>query len=389
MATRVTKTLSSKSATPARVEAPARKATAATPSAFKPDEMSNGKGGALRRAAVSRLGANLPQAGLPPPVKGFLEKIVQAGQAVVDNVKWALDHKNDVALAAELAARGVVVSAGNLLGDHLPGGPALQAAIDRAINTPPPSAPFPSASSLPISANPAGPSYAPTSGPLWDPKTGPVPSQDVKQGPLGDCYLMASMASMSGADAEKLIQDNRDGTYTVRLYDTDASGKITPVFVRVDGALPSPANAGYTDAQKWVAIVEKAAAIHAGGYEQLSGDLNTSFFATPTLLTGRQTVAYYAPAAGTGLLYERMQAASADGRAMFVGGTNPQTPGVYAEHAYSVIDVRTDASGQQYVTLRNPWGNSEPGNDGADDGTFEMKIEDFARDFPFLAVAGG
>jgi hypothetical protein len=313
------------------------------------------------------------------------EKVV--GKDVVDNVRPYVDKPQDLLKAGELMARGILVVAGEALSDNVPGGEALKRKIDEAMNTPPPAAPFPEASSLPVAANPPDATYQPTSGPLWG--SGPQPSQDVKQSAtLGDCYLMASLASLSPEAAKDMVRDNQDGTYTVRLYAPNDQGKLEPTFVRVTGDLPTPPHAGYDDNQKWVAIVEKAAAAQAGSYSALAGDQNTTYFNTPTLVSGRPTVAYYAPATGADTVYDRIQAADSQGRPIFVGTFDP-VEGTYANHAYSVLGVRTDENGQRYVELRNPWGYSESGNDGNNDGIFEMKLEDFVKNFPFMAVAGG
>ena len=34
--------------------------------------------------------------------------------------------------------------------------------------------------------------------------------------------------------------------------------------------------------------------------------------------------------------------------------------------------------GKKYVQLRNPWGESEPSGNGANDGIFKLKLDDFA-----------
>jgi hypothetical protein len=51
---------------------------------------------------------------------------------------------------------------------------------------------------------------------------------------------------------------------------------------------------------------------------------------------------------------------------------------VYAWHVYTVLGA-VEEGGAKYVQLRNPWGSSEPGADGKNDGIFKMKLEDFTK----------
>ena len=57
---------------------------------------------------------------------------------------------------------------------------------------------------------------------------------DIKQGYIGDCYLLAAITSMINKDPSKIknmIRDNKDGTATVRLFDNDGKEEYyTVVF---------------------------------------------------------------------------------------------------------------------------------------------------------------
>ncbi|HEY0880282.1 MAG TPA: C2 family cysteine protease, partial [Archangium sp.] len=52
--------------------------------------------------------------------------------------------------------------------------------------------------------------------------------------------------------------------------------------------------------------------------------------------------------------------------------------GVYANHAYSILGYEKSGT-DRYVVLRNPWGESEPAGNGANDGIFKLKLEDFTK----------
>ena len=58
---------------------------------------------------------------------------------------------------------------------------------------------------------------------------------------------------------------------------------------------------------------------------------------------------------------------------------------VYANHAYSVLGVE-EKNGEKFVKLRNPWGQSEYGNDGKNDGFFSLPLSKFTELYASLYV---
>ncbi len=62
--------------------------------------------------------------------------------------------------------------------------------------------------------------------------------------------------------------------------------------------------------------------------------------------------------------------------------------GFMAHHAYSVWGTEV-SGGKKYVQLRNPWGDSEPKNNGRDDGIFKMELSEFMKMYANVEINGG
>lgn len=350
----------------------------------------------------------------PKQVVDLVNKAKNGIGGIIDQLK-GIAANYDPQLAATAGVEGVILTGTTWMEQNLPILGPVSKVVDRLLNHPPapvawPDPPPAASANPPLTTgvvkgpdgNPTTPAYQSTDNvPLFGPN-GPQLPGDVNQGQLGDCYFMASMAGLTPAQVNDMVKDNHDGTYTVRLYDVDSSGTSKPVFVTVNGDLPNPAAANYNEQTgKWAAIIEKAYAVQTGSYDVASGDKNPKFFAAPTVLTGRPTVAYVLSVDGhltssPDVIFERLTKAAADGRPAFAGFYGTPHDGVLADHAYTVEGTRVDPqTGERYVTLRNPWGSTEPMGsdgkplDGKDDGVFEMKLEDFMKTYQAVAVAGG
>lgn len=194
------------------------------------------------------------------------------------------------------------------------------------------------------------------SAPLYD-GADPKPS-DVSQGNIGDCWFAAAMSSLAKRHKEeikKMIKDNKDGTYTVSIYDKDATGAVKRYDVVVDAKLPvhgdKPNVPFYSSANPlWYALVEKAYAKHLGGYQFLA---NRDVGAVDPCLgvTGKAQKTVNAPALPV------LQSTLGGASGMATVSVKTSTPDLVGGHVYSVERVFLD-KGVWKVELRNPWGKN-------------------------------
>lgn len=96
--------------------------------------------------------------------------------------------------------------------------------------------------------------------PLWDPRTGLPSPEDVKQGGVGDCWVLATLASLAATAPEHLkglIKLKSDRRFQVRL-DTELDvGPLIHCSHQGHGSKAHPLYSGFTKAA-WVAVMVKA-----------------------------------------------------------------------------------------------------------------------------------
>lgn len=183
--------------------------------------------------------------------------------------------------------------------------------------------------------------------------------EDVIQGGVGDCYLMASLASTALADPnriEQMITDLGDGTYAVRFY----RGSVAK-YVRVDSSLPMKSSGSLAYAQLgedgslWAALVEKAYAIFRGNGRSYAG-LSGGFIEEADAAIGMKYIRKNA-FASSGSMMRWLDDQLDAGKSVGIGTKGKTSGAVVGLHAYSVVKMSTDEDGNLTgVVLRNPWG---------------------------------
>jgi hypothetical protein len=196
---------------------------------------------------------------------------------------------------------------------------------------------------------------------------------DIKQGSVGDCYFVASLAEAAYRNASLITSMfivNGDGTYTVKF-----SNGSQPYYVTVDSYLPTNTSgnliyagigANYANAgnELWVALAEKAyvqlnefgfsrAGLPGTGQNAYSAISGGYIYAALGHITGQTTSPFTMTANSTSFttFVNAYNAGKMIGFASYA--TTPAGSGVVGSHAYAVVGYNAT---NQTVTLFNPWG---------------------------------
>lgn len=229
---------------------------------------------------------------------------------------------------------------------------------------------------------------------------GPV-SDDIRQGAMGDCYFLASLASVANktqAFVQDMIRDHGDGTYSVRFFKPGGQGEA--VWIGVDARVPmtdggavryaKPTHMGLEQPVVWVPLMEKAFAKfhdkfpfleHTKDLKGYEGIGNGGFMG-PALevITGTP----YADTGMNQLSYRDLVklGESANEGAYVAAGTRGDCrgKGLFGMHAYTVLGLRETDDGHM-IRVRNPWGVTDPRSLPKGDGTFELPLNEFRKNF--------
>ncbi len=221
---------------------------------------------------------------------------------------------------------------------------------------------------------------------------GGITPNDPLQGQLGDCYFISSLAAVASQHPElleKAVKTNRDGTYTVTLYQRpDMTKPAQPVQVTIDGQFPEKAGQlEYISAREkkelWPLVYEKAYAQWKGSYGNIEGGMGANAL---TALTGAKPSFF--PVSSDAMkaddVFAKLKDACANGGCVVADSKSFGTPpGMVSDHTYTVLGT-SEENGQKYVTVRNPWGEHEVGNDGKDDGVFKLTAQQFLESFAMV-----
>ncbi len=234
----------------------------------------------------------------------------------------------------------------------------------------------------------------------WDARPGELAvngfgMDDAMQGQVGDCYFIAALASVAKTHPALLanaVKTNRDGTYTVTFFERKRdAAKPTPVSVTVDGSFANRhGRLEYAAAREtrelWPLIFEKAYATWKGGFDAIEAGMSATALEA---LTGAKPDFFAVTSESNKTnLWNQLEQVTAGGGCV-VALSKPWDPaeqGVVADHAYTLLGVE-EKNGQKMVSLRNPWGEREPGHDGKDDGIFSMPLEKFMTSFATVEFA--
>lgn len=225
---------------------------------------------------------------------------------------------------------------------------------------------------------------------------------DVRQGAIGNCYFPAALAAVAAQQPQAIkdaIKQNPDGTYTVRFYQN--GNKSRPVDIKVDsdlyvrsfgGPIYGGSLGGSTSKDKmelWFPLIEKAYAQWKGSYDAIGNGGSAGRVMSEVL--GRPQGYEWVSSGNADQLYRRIASDIAKGIPVAAGthgsdqASRYTNTGVYANHAYSVLGVE-EKNGEKFVKLRNPWGQSEYGSDGKNDGFFSIPLSKFTELYASLYV---
>lgn len=231
---------------------------------------------------------------------------------------------------------------------------------------------------------------------LFADSTDPLSSikpEAVKQGQIGDCYLVSALASVAEQNPQQIkdmIKDNNDGTYTV----TFPGAPDEPITVNAPTDAELAQFAEGTKHGVWPSVIEKAYGKYKDDSKTVAQDGIPHGGALTTglgIMTDKDTDSDVLSLTATDTTREKLISAMQDHRAV-TAGTFPSLmddpTAIPERHAYSVLDFDPQSD---MVTIRNPWGTGEPTDehhavkDGVNDGIFQMTLEEFDRIFGMTA----
>ncbi len=214
---------------------------------------------------------------------------------------------------------------------------------------------------------------------------------DVRQGGLGDCYFLASLAETALKNPSAITSMfivNGDGTYTVRFFHGSKAEYVT-----VDSQLPTDSSgylvfdgmgqkASSTSNELWVALAEKAyvqlnevgwlrPTSWGGGQNVYTGISGGVMYQALNQITGQTTIAYVSSTSS----FSTFASAFNGGKSICLGSkSSPASSQIVGGHAYAVISVNTS---NQTVQVFNPWGL----NNGHDSGLITLSWTDIGKSF--------
>ncbi|MBN3907588.1 MAG: hypothetical protein HWQ35_13820 [Nostoc sp. NMS1] len=236
---------------------------------------------------------------------------------------------------------------------------------------------------------------------------------DIDQGGLGDCAFLSALGATFGPQSndfgnqrssviDSMIIDNGDNTYTIRFYDNG-----TPNWVTVNSYLATyndqlfgasangSRNLSDSSNVLWAPLVERAYAQWrewregAAGYNLIGNGDHP--YRPLGFVTGRTATQYGAGGTGdfSSVTFTQIVNSLQNGQAIELGRyTQSNTSYIVGGHAYAVTNAYVSTSGEQRITVRNPWGiDGLSPNGDANDGFVDLSFSEFRSSFDSIAFA--
>jgi Calpain family cysteine protease len=230
----------------------------------------------------------------------------------------------------------------------------------------------------------------------------------IDQRSFGDCVLLAALGATftpqsndAGNSTSKTINDmlinNGDNTYTVRFFTQDLKAE----WVTVDNRLATTDGKNLFGTSNkdglWAPIIEKACAqwreFNEGSSTRSGWDIigNGDYLDDGIQrITGRAASNYYTGGGNWDFSFDLMKDSLSTGKAiMAAGAPSVNELNLISDHAYTVTNAYISATGEQRVTVRNPWGidySWSGAADGKNDGFVDLSYDQF-RTFGYITIA--
>ena len=216
---------------------------------------------------------------------------------------------------------------------------------------------------------------------------------DVRQGTIGDCYFLASLASLAKNHPEQIanmIHSEKDGSYTV-IFPGDAEQKAYNVKAPTEAEL-GLYNHGNADGS-WVSVLEKAWGKYRQdhGYAQAPEDPTDGSGGggwpgtAMEVLSAKKVESLNPSQIGDPELIAMINSSCHSAPYMLITASTPgesdkekTVHNLVADHCYTVMGVTPDGNGGYTVTVRNPWGGA--------DAIRQVPLSQFKSEFCELAV---
>lgn len=219
---------------------------------------------------------------------------------------------------------------------------------------------------------------------------------DVNQHAVGDCDLLAPLASLAYLNSKfikSIIEDNGDGTFGVDMFDPQGKSikvQVSSFFLANNNGDIESAS-GKNSVATWSTILEKAVMKYNMRYkvDMDIGGIGSEFVAP--LFTGNGNSFAFAPGV---LSYPNLKRAvdiSLKKGFLVIGGFNKVFKvGKYSSvtgHGYTLM-YSTDTSA--LFAMRNPWGTMPGSSDGTEDGVLPIPAQyDYSKTIDLRIIYAG